>query len=770
MILPVKPFKAENGSAVLFSVTGSLIALALAFILMLSTTQTLNLAFFNNNDLKLSSTVETGTNTAVALINSGYDFTQHDSTNPYISERTINDDGTPQVIEKISWHVEPVNLTNTTFCTDSFNTYAPGEMEVVVVGGGGSGGGSIGGGGGAGGFIEQTVQLEAGEYIINVGAGGASAQPEEAGETGEDSTAFGLTALGGGGGAAVQTDGTIMSPLLGGSGGGATINDITGTAQQSGALGAAGQGNPGGDSHTAPSSSAAAAGGGGAVTSGSDGALNNGGDGGAGIASTITGTGTFYAAGGGGAAPENQTPGAGGSNIGGTGSAGTTISTEGEQNTGSGGGGNYSLTTGESGEGGSGIVIVRYPTQIGETTVPALALGGTVEEIEISDTTYRVHSFTTTGESTFNLITTGDSKYNCGYTLTVTAEMPLYSDAAKMTAQTTLTPFQYGEASTGDVITYNPTRTSLLRNGIHANGNLTFSQNSKLYSYYSNDNYTNSSVLISPNSNLDAASLSSGEQITVNSTNISEATIANTTLYNVSGSDMNSYINAGCVINSVDCSETIKNIQNYKISDTTHDQWVEQQCDNPETSFSSTETIPKGVTCVETSNMTLGSNFVEGDYENPSILIVKGSLNFDSDITLNPAKAPRTLQIYVQGNITNTEATNSNSTINATLVTTGTTGNILLEETNTDSDITFNGATYSSGNTEFKGNVNVWQDLNLKFTRNVDDFVVYQKGGRETTEYVREQFNISNPGGAFGDTWNPDTQPENINPAQQGGE
>jgi hypothetical protein len=47
--------------------------------------------------------------------------------------------------------------------------------DILVIGGGGSGGGDVGGGGGAGGVVYKTgVNLQAGTYVIEVGAGGAS--------------------------------------------------------------------------------------------------------------------------------------------------------------------------------------------------------------------------------------------------------------------------------------------------------------------------------------------------------------------------------------------------------------------------------------------------------------------------------------------------------------------------------------------------------------------------------------------------------------------
>ena len=54
----------------------------------------------------------------------------------------------------------------------TFTMTYPGQVEVLMVAGGG-GGAQIGGGGGAGGMIyESQASLPAGNYTINVGAGG----------------------------------------------------------------------------------------------------------------------------------------------------------------------------------------------------------------------------------------------------------------------------------------------------------------------------------------------------------------------------------------------------------------------------------------------------------------------------------------------------------------------------------------------------------------------------------------------------------------------
>ena len=109
------------------------------------------------------------------------------------------------------------------------------------------------------------------------------------------------------------------------------------------------------------------------------------GNGGAGLSSSYSGTPTFYAGGGGGATPQpSGTRGTGGSGGGGNGSKPGLASSTGGTNTGGGCGGN-------SGNGGSGIVIIRYSGSQGAT-------GGTITNP--SPGAYTIHTFT--GPGTFS--------------------------------------------------------------------------------------------------------------------------------------------------------------------------------------------------------------------------------------------------------------------------------------------------------------------------------------------------------------------------------
>jgi uncharacterized repeat protein (TIGR02543 family) len=230
------------------------------------------------------------------------------------------------------------------------------QFDVLIVGGGA---GASTAGGGAGGYIEDTLTISNGSYTLTVGDGGtgitgnATPRPTEAnpyqnaGENGEDSVAFNLTAIGGGGGA-----GTDWAGVPGGSGGGAAASSKPANPANGGAsLQTIGFGNAGGAVLNF-SSPFYAAGGGGAGSAGGN-ANTSSGIGGAGKESSITGVATYYAAGGGGGSWSGSGA-LGGSSIGGSG----ITSSDGSVNTGSGGGGGRDSVKG--GDGSAGIIIVRY--------------------------------------------------------------------------------------------------------------------------------------------------------------------------------------------------------------------------------------------------------------------------------------------------------------------------------------------------------------------------------------------------------------------------
>ena len=88
---------------------------------------------------------------------------------------------------------------NSTFTISSSESST--TIEYLIVGGGGAGGDDIGGGGGAGGLLTGTTSISNGSFTIVVGDGGASTQGTEntgRGLDGNNSSAFGFTALKGG--------------------------------------------------------------------------------------------------------------------------------------------------------------------------------------------------------------------------------------------------------------------------------------------------------------------------------------------------------------------------------------------------------------------------------------------------------------------------------------------------------------------------------------------------------------------------------------------
>lgn len=255
------------------------------------------------------------------------------------------------------------NYTYHTFTSTS--TFTPLEKiknaEILLVAGGGGGASGAGGpGGGAGGVISYTGQtfFAGTSYTASVGAGGTagtSGPSRVDGLNGNNSSLASLSAIGGGKGGETSAAGN------GGSGGGGATDFVAGT-------GTAGQGNNG------ARSASTAYGGGGGGAGGVGLAVGGGGSlGGPGTnaystwaAVTNTGSNGFYGGGGGGGANiqfQSGIPSPGG--IGGGGTANNTSTAgSGTANTGSGGGGGsyQSSTYGAGGAGGSGLIIIRYPS------------------------------------------------------------------------------------------------------------------------------------------------------------------------------------------------------------------------------------------------------------------------------------------------------------------------------------------------------------------------------------------------------------------------
>lgn len=224
----------------------------------------------------------------------------------------------------------------------SYNGDLP--VDVLVVAGGGGG---ASGGGGAGGLIYNAGYYTTTSSItVTIGGGGTGSMYSST--NGENSVFGSLTAIGGGGGG---PNDSLNGAKAGGSGGG---GGATSTTNCNGGTNTTNQGNNGG-SVTIWQSPYPAAGGGGAGSVGQN-AVSNviAGNGGIGLSYDISGTPTYYSGGGGGCVwSGGYTNGTGG--LGGGGNA--TIN--GAANTGGGGGGGYGGGS-TYGNGGSGIVIIRY--------------------------------------------------------------------------------------------------------------------------------------------------------------------------------------------------------------------------------------------------------------------------------------------------------------------------------------------------------------------------------------------------------------------------
>ena len=261
-----------------------------------------------------------------------------------------------------------------TFCVSAVaQVPANNAVGYLVVAGGGGGGQAIGGGGGAGGFREgrtnpitpytasplvttgHTVSVQA--YPITVGSGGSGVAPGSPGDGGDGNNSIfsSFTSAGGGGGA-----GNTRCGPDGGSGGGAGALRTGGTGNTPPVSPA--QGTNGGNGGPVNANPVGAGGGGGATAVGGNGTqpASPGNCGGAGATTHITGSPVAYAGGGGGA-NQNSTPqpsgGTGGGGKGGMCSTATCMA--GTANTGGGGGGSASGPV-CGGNGGSGVVIIRY--------------------------------------------------------------------------------------------------------------------------------------------------------------------------------------------------------------------------------------------------------------------------------------------------------------------------------------------------------------------------------------------------------------------------
>ncbi len=254
------------------------------------------------------------------------------------------------------------------------------DVDVLVVAGGGGGGSSTafgmagGGGGGAGGLVYRSGHTITGTVSVVVGEGGSGGgSGNTPGQNGHHSSFGTLNALGGGGGS-----GGNMRGRDGGSGGGGRGDDGGSALQPVSPSG--GHGHIGAAWNSNGEDGAGGGGGAGAPAT----AMTNakvGGHGGGGLSFDIDGTIRYFAGGGGGGGSRHSQYGDGGEGGGGHGGNNSTDPAQGTPHTGGGGGGGNNSKTGANG--GSGIVIVRYPTPLEEDDYSAWA--SMWPEMDLSD-------------------------------------------------------------------------------------------------------------------------------------------------------------------------------------------------------------------------------------------------------------------------------------------------------------------------------------------------------------------------------------------------
>ena len=263
----------------------------------------------------------------------------------------------------------------------TFTTAFNAGVELLVVGGGGGGAGTFAGGGGAGGVVHDPsgATMTSGSYTITVGQGGLGGLGWQningmRGNTGTDSSAFGLTAKGGGGGGSFDytysnANSQQVAQVGGCGGGGAAVQGSMASSARLGAAsnqgnfsGATSYGTSGGNGQSSSQLSQYHGGGGGGASQAGINATSVAGAGGAGQAISISGSSVTYAGGGGGST-QGGTPGAGGAGGGGAATANSNFAQGGTNGLGGGGGaGGYNGASNarNGGTGGSGVVIIKY--------------------------------------------------------------------------------------------------------------------------------------------------------------------------------------------------------------------------------------------------------------------------------------------------------------------------------------------------------------------------------------------------------------------------
>jgi hypothetical protein len=108
----------EDGAAIIFGLLFGLVGFGLAYIMMVSTITSLNVASTTMMTSRLQQAAETGVNNAMTLIHAGYNFKAHTISNPFTGADRITHQSTNVQTSNIHWEwwVTPFDLTNRTDC------------------------------------------------------------------------------------------------------------------------------------------------------------------------------------------------------------------------------------------------------------------------------------------------------------------------------------------------------------------------------------------------------------------------------------------------------------------------------------------------------------------------------------------------------------------------------------------------------------------------------------------------------------------------------
>jgi len=296
-----------------------------------------------------------GTTIGIKVLNAGTVASNIDTSKSVIA---LPSGGNLDITSVSSYRIHVFNSSDSTGFT---NTIANLSVDYLIVAGGGAGGFSESGGGGAGGVVYKTSQtLAVTNFPVVVGLGGTKpGNGSTTADNGDNSSFNSHTANGGGGGGTYGGSGSdLYDGVGGGSGGGAGHNSSSG-----GGAGTNLQGNDGG-AGAGGGNDKGSGGGGGAGSAGGNGTTSSGGTGGNGVDystqfGTSYGESGNFASGGVGGRYDSSTNSLA-APIGGGGSIVSGNAENGVANTGGGGAGTNASNTSTPGNGGSGIVLLRY--------------------------------------------------------------------------------------------------------------------------------------------------------------------------------------------------------------------------------------------------------------------------------------------------------------------------------------------------------------------------------------------------------------------------